>query len=382
MDFLNLNETLKTAVRRAQGLARDNGTEQYTPAHLLMALLNKETGLIDFLNSLDKDVEYLQEWADTRMDDCPKVSRVTEIVPDEKIPMVFEEADNARLKLGLLEINPICVLAALSKPEVGFATDQLKSFPIREKEIYDLYNSSYIATTDKGKGASEEMVMEDGSVGKSALYKYCIDKSMMARDMKLHSIVSRDGETRQMMEILGRRGKPNVMITGDAGVGKTALVDGLICDVAHGDVPSYLKDITVFELDNGALIAGATYKGEIEDRLKSVINDIRSVDGAILFIDEIHTLLDTKQGNSGAGNILKQELSKGEITVIGATTRDEYRKLIEPDHAFCRRFEELQGEEPDMDSAVQMVRSVLDTYVEYHHLEVTEKAVEESVRLA
>ena len=195
-------------------------------------------------------------------------------------------------------------------------------------------------------------------------------------------MVRRVRAERQVMEILGGKIKPNVMVTGDAGVGKTALVDGLVCDILSGNVPSYLKDTTVFELDCGALIAGATYKGEIEDRLKNIINDIRVIDRAILFIDEIHTLLDVKQGNSGAGSILKQELSKGDITVIGATTRDEYRKLIEPDHAFSRRFEELKVDEPDTTAAISMVKSVLSTYEEYHDLKVAEKAVGESVRLA
>jgi ATP-dependent Clp protease ATP-binding subunit ClpB len=382
MSFLNINETVKTAVNIAIGIARDNGNETYTPAHLLKAILNRETGLTGFIQSLDKDLGYLEEWADTRIDDYPKVSRVMEVKPDEKIPIVFEESDNIRLKLGLLEINPICVLAALSKPEIGFTGNQLRSFPIREKDIFDMLHSGFSAANNIGKGIPQQMMPEGNGPAMTALYKYCTDKSMQARDLKIRAIVSRDAETRQMMEILGRHSKPNVLITGDAGVGKTALVDGLVCNILNGLVPSYLKDAIVFQLDTGALIAGATYKGEIEDRLKNVINDIRSIDRAILLIDEIHILLDSKQGNAGAGSILKQELSKGDITVIGITTRDEYRKLIEPDPAFNRRFEELQIPEPDAPTAICMVQSVLDTYINYHHIKVSGKAVEESVRLA
>ena len=152
---------------------------------------------------------------------------------------------------------------------------------------------------------------ENGAMPLINLMKYCVDETAQAPESKIHPIVSRDKETRQMMEILGRHSKPNVMITGDSGVGKTALVDGLAHDIINGKVPPYLAGTVVYELDTGALIAGATYKGEIEDRLKNIIKEIRGIDNAILFIDEIHVLLDPKQGNSGAANILKPELSKG-----------------------------------------------------------------------
>ncbi|MDR2475209.1 MAG: ATP-dependent Clp protease ATP-binding subunit [Bacteroidales bacterium] len=370
----------------AQSIAREYNNANYTPAHLLKALLHKETGLRGFLQSMDKDVQYVEEWAEMRMDDCPKVGQVAEITPDEKIPMVIEEADNVRLKLGLLEINPICVLAALAKPAVAFSIDQLKSFPLRENEIFELYVSG--VQNRNHVGLNPAAVSALGLEGENAgmpmvnLSKYCIDKTALALDLKIHGIVSRDRETRMMMEILGRHSKPNVMIIGDSGVGKTALVDGLAYDIVNTNVPSYLAGSTVYELDCGALIAGATYKGEIEDRLKNLIKEIRSIDKAILFIDEIHMLLDPKQGNSGAGNILKPELSKGDLTVIGATTIDEYRKLIEPDHAFSRRFEALQINEPDIAAATQMIHSVLPRYKEFHKLDIGKEAVEECVRLA
>lgn len=378
MDFLNTNESVKTAIRIAQSIAREYGNEQYTPAHLLKAILNREIGLRSFLQNLDKDPAYLEEWAEVRIDSCPKTGNPGEINGDNNIPSVIEEADNVRLKLGLLEINPICVLTALAKPGVGFTSDQLKSFPIRENEIFELYiqEKEIQISTGLSSGTTAE--------GKNfaTLYKYCTDKTAMVHQLKLHPVVCREKEMRQIMEILGRCSKPNVLLTGDAGVGKTALVDGLACKIVNNDVPSYLKDSTILELDTGALIAGATYKGEIEDRLKGVIKEIRLMDHAILFIDEIHVLLDPKQGNSGAANILKPELSKGDLTIIGATTRDEYRKLVEPDHAFSRRFEELQIPEPDMPSAVQMVRFVLDRYTGHHQLEVSDEAISDCVRLS
>lgn len=386
MDFINLNESVKTAIRIAQSIAREYYNANYGAPHLLKALLHKEIGLKSFLESMDKDIEYLNEWAEMRIDDYPKAGVVADITPEAKIPDLFEEADNVRLKLGLLEINPICVLAAMARPSVAFSIDQLKSFPIRENEIFDLYVSNRetvakIGTNNNSSFAS--IPLEEGSGAPLVnLLKYCIDKTAQVQESASHSIVSRDKETRMMMEILGRHSKPNVIIIGDSGVGKTALVDGLAYDIVHNKVPSYLNDATVYELDLGALIAGATYKGEIEDRLKNIIKEIRSIDNAILFIDEIHVLLDPKQGNSGAANILKPELSKGNLTVIGATTVDEYRKLIEPDHAFNRRFEVLQINEPDIASAISMLHAVLPRYAEFHKLEVSKDAVEECVRLA
>ncbi|WP_029906678.1 ATP-dependent Clp protease ATP-binding subunit [Prevotella sp. 10(H)] len=384
MNFINLNESVKTATRIAGSIAREYYNANYGAPHLLKALLHKEIGIRDFILSMDKDLGYFEEWAEMRIEDFPKAGVVADIQPDDIIPVVFEEADNVRLKLGLLEINPICVLAALARPNIAFTSDQLKSFPLRENEIFDLYVSGKetVSAIGMANNASFVTTEDKGAMPLINLMKYCVDKTALALDMKVHSIVSRDKETRMMMEILGRHSKPNVMIIGDSGVGKTALVDGLAHDIVNNKVPPYLQGTVVYELDTGALIAGATYKGEIEDRIKNIIKEIRNIDNAILFIDEIHILLDPKQGNSGAANILKPELSKGELTVIGATTIDEYRKLIEPDHAFSRRFEVLQVNEPDISSAVLMMHSVLPRYVEFHKLEVSKDAVEECVRLA
>lgn len=381
LNTINLNDSVKTALNIAQSIAREYANEAYAPSHLLKALLHREVGLRDFILSLGKDISYLEEWADIRVEECAKSTSLATITPTEAIHSVIEEADNVRIKLGLFDINPICVLTALIKPGVGFSADQLKSFPIIEREILDLY-------MDNGKNSianvNSHVLSETGTFSSenSALYKYCIDVTESVRSGKVHGVVNRSKETRMMMEVLGSRSKPNVLIVGDAGVGKTALVNGLAWNIIHSKVPSFLENATLFELDNGSLIAGATYKGEVEDRLKNIIKELRKIDGAILFIDEIHVLMDNKQGNSGAGNILKPELSRGELTVIGATTMDEYRKVIEPDHALCRRFEVVQILEPDFKSAVQMLHSVLESYTEYHHIKMSNEAIEECVRLA
>lgn len=380
-DFINnLSESVKIAIRIAKSIAREYANDCYTPSHLLKALMHKEVGLQGFIQSLGKDTGYIEDWAEVRIEEAPRSGKTSEIMADKQIANVFEEADIVRLKLGLLEISPICMLAALTKPGTAYSITQLKSFPIKEEEIL----SSVVDCQDIAHDIAVGMPTSKGEneTATAALYKYCIDKTFEFRENEMHEIVCRENETRMMIETLGRKGKPNVLITGDSGVGKTAIVEGLARAIVNDKVPSYLKGAVVLELDTGALIAGASYKGEAEDRLKNLIRELRKVDKAILFIDEIHILLDPKQGNSGIASILKPELDRGELTVIGITTAEEYRKIIEPDHAFNRCFEELKINEPDIPSAVLMIESVLSTYTDFHGLEVTEEAIPECVRLA
>lgn len=384
VSFINLNDSVKIALNIAQAVARENANEYYMPSHLLKALLHKEVGLRDFIVSIGKDLGYLEEWADVYIEQCPKSTQLSEIKPSEKIDFIFRAADDARIRLGLFDINPICVLIALVKPGVAFSSDQLRSFPIQERDILSLYvNNTENPSVENHHAASVSDNYGPGTgIGSSSyLSKYCIDL-MAAAPERLLPVINRDRETRMVMEVLGSRSKSNVLIVGDAGVGKTALVYGLAWDIVNKKVPSFLEGARIFELDNASLIAGATYKGEIEDRLKNVLKELRHIENSILFIDEIHVLLDSRQGNSGAGNILKPELSRGDLTVIGATTIDEYRKIIEPDHAFSRRFEVVQVNEPDLKSAIQMLHSVKKQYTDYHHVGISDTAAAECVRLA
>lgn len=376
--FINLDDSIKIALNIAQAVARENANEYYTPSHLLKALLHKEVGLRDFILSIGKDLGYLEEWADVHIEQCPKSTQLSEIKPSEKIGSLFRAADDVRIELGLFDINPICVLAALTKPGVAYSSDQLKSFPILEKDIRSIYYNNEPSGNSPVPMTESSVPVSNPS---SFLTKYCMELTAAAMN-SLHPVINRDRENRMIMEILGSRTKSNVLIVGDAGVGKTALVYGLAWDIVNHKLPSFLEGARIFELDNASLIAGATYKGEIEDRLKNILKELRGIDNAILFIDEIHVLLDSRQGNSGAGNVLKPELSHGNLTVIGATTIDEYRKIIEPDHAFNRRFEVIQINEPDMKSAIQMLHSVQKQYVDYHQVKISEDAVAECVRLA
>jgi ATP-dependent Clp protease ATP-binding subunit ClpA len=389
MSTLSFSDNLKTAIQIAQSFAKEYHNERYGLGHLLRAFMHKSVGLSDFLNSIGKDVGFIIEWAEIRMEEAPKVATSPESpMAEARIPIVFSEADNIRLKLGLDNIEPICVLAAMVKPNIGFSADQLKSFPLKEKEILDLYLSDRSVMSSLGmdgaqSGASASA--EGAKSGKSggSLHKYCIDKLSLAKEGKLDKIIGRDKETRMMLEILGRRSKPNVIITGDPGVGKTALIEGFAIALNEGTVPEILKDAVLFEMDMGALVAGASYKGEIEERLKGIIREIKEFDKTILFIDEIHTLLDPKgPAGGGAANLLKPELARGEITVIGATTLDEYRKIIEPEQAFSRRFEVLKVDEPDVTTATKMIGASVGYYEEHHKLKVDKDVLEESVRLA
>nr|WP_276903374.1 ATP-dependent Clp protease ATP-binding subunit [Pedobacter kyonggii] len=382
MAVTNLSESVKTALHIAQSLAKEYRNEVFTAAHLLKGLMHKDVGLRSFITSIGKDEEYISEWAEVRIDEQAKSASFTDTVSGvPEIAVIFEEADNVRIKLGLDLITPVCVLTALAKPGIGFQPDQLKSFPIKEREILDLYvkdeEISRVVSPDKTSAGAESK-----GTG-NALYKYCIDRLQMVRDGKTDPIIGRDKETRQMMEILCRRTKPNVILTGDAGVGKTALVDGFAIDIVNQNVPESLKPVQLFELDLGSLIAGASYKGEIEDRLKNIIKEIKQFEKAVLFIDEIHTLLDSKGPlGAGIGNLLKPELARGEITVIGATTIDEYRKIIEPEQAFSRRFEVLQVNEPNEESTIKMLQKLAIKYEEHHTLTIEPDALGECVRLA
>jgi ATP-dependent Clp protease ATP-binding subunit ClpB len=381
MNIANTSESVKSAISIAQSLAKEYRNVNFTAAHLLKGLMHKDAGLRSFLISIEKDDEYIAEWAEVRIDELEKTTVIQdEVRGSDDVTRVFEEADHVRIKLGLDLITPVCVLTALCKPTVGFNVDQLKSFPIKERELLDLYMRD-----EEIKQAVSPVSGDTGSktVTTTALYKYCIDRIAMARDGKSDPIIGRDKEGRMIMEILGRRTKPNVIITGDAGVGKTALVDGFAQDIIAGNVPDLLKNTQLFELDLGALIAGASYKGEIEDRLKNILKEIKQFDKAVLFIDEIHTLIDPKGPvGGGVGNLLKPELARGEITVIGATTIDEYRKLIEPEQAFSRRFEILQVSEPNETVAVKMLERLSNRYEEHHHLKIEVDVIPECVRLA
>ena len=378
---LNLSDQTRQAIKIAQAYAKEYQNAHFTPGHLLLALLHKDIGLLALLESLGQDVPYLREWAEVRIENLSKSTAIPEEPGgDAKVATGIEEADLIRLKLNEEEITPMALLAALCKPNVAFTKDQLKTFPLQQNDL--------LATVIQEEAIQEAVAHTNGSAkGKAskpkAIFKFCVDKTSLAREDKIDPIIGRDRETRMMIEILGRRTKPNVLIIGEPGVGKTALVDGFALSITQGKVPVHLSNALVFELDLGSLVAGASYKGEVEDRLKNIISEVKTYEKAILFIDEVHLLLDSSGPlGTGAANLLKPELARGAITVIGATTNDEYRKFIEKEEAFNRRFEVLRVEEPDEEAAGRMIQTLIPLYEQHHKITVSENTPAESVSLA
>jgi len=382
-DFkIQFSTELKLAINIAQSLAKEYSHEKISPSHLLKALFHKDVGLTDFLLSLDKDIYYLEEWAEVRIESSPKSSNAVENPSgDDQFKSVLQEADNIRIKLSKDDTDPLCVLVALCMPGVGFTHEQLKSFTLTSQEIIDAIKSK--DDLQNALGVSDTSAKgKDKKTGTNAILKFCIDKNEQAIQKKLDPVVGRDSELRTIAEILGRRSKSNVLILGDAGVGKTALVNGFTQMVIGGKVPENLKAVKIFELDFGSLIAGASYKGEVEDRLKSIIKEIQQFEKAILFIDEIHMLLDQQGGTAGTANLLKPELSRGNLTIIGTTSIDNYTKFIETDEAFDRQFEIVKIEEPDESKALRMLKEIIPAYEKHHQLKAGEEIITEAIRLS
>jgi ATP-dependent Clp protease ATP-binding subunit ClpB len=375
-----ISDSFKKMNHIAQAIARENMHPHIAPSHLLKALLHKDAGLQSLLQQLDKDIYYMEEWAEVRMETLPKATRLDDtLTADASVKAVMEEADTIRVMTGSDELENLHVLAALSTPGVGFSYEQLKTFPIQRQEL--LQQSIADITLNKITGIG----IANGTpkpVNHQALLKYCTHKNERAKAGKIDPITGRDKEIRAMAEILGRRSKPNVLIIGEPGVGKSALVDGFTLAIEEKKVPRFLEHAQVFELDNGALAAGASYKGEVEERLKNIIQEVKQFDKAILFIDEMHVLMDKQGAMAGAANLLKPELARGELTVIGATTLEEYRKHIEKDEAFARRFDVIQVEEPDMATTFRMMQTIMPHYSKHHAITIEDETLQDAIRLA
>ncbi len=380
MSTTNLSEEVKRSIQIAQSVAKENSNSNFSPSHLLRAMLHKELSLRTYLETGGKDFYFMEDWADVRIESYPKASKVDEPSGDDKIKSVFDEAENVRIKLSKDEIDLISLLAALCTPGIAFSYDQLKTFPITVSEI--MSDNLEKNSVDNAIGGGKDKKAKSGAPKSGAITKYCIDKTAQAREGKLDAIVGRDKEIRMISEILGRRSKPNVIVTGDPGVGKTALINGFVLDILNGKVPENLKKALVFELDTGAFIAGASYKGEAEDRMKGIVTEIKQFEKAILFVDNIHSLLDKNGATPGLGNILKPELSRGELTIIGATTNENYRKHIETDETFSRLFELVKLDEPDENTAVRMVNIVIPNFEKHHNIKLADDVIVESIRLS
>jgi ATP-dependent Clp protease ATP-binding subunit ClpB len=373
---------LKNAMEIASSIAKEYSHGSWGPAHLLKALLHNDIGLASLLSSHNKDIHYLREWAEVRLESYPKSTRPgSDPQQDKEADKIFDVADLVKFQLGKDFTDPLCMLTALLKPGLAFSTEQLKSFPVTQQEAL-LFEPASNNTSAAASTAAPEGVPNRPSSTGGALDKYCTNRTDAASLAKTDPIVGREKEMRMIIEVFGRRTKPNVILVGEPGVGKTALAVGLAQKIQNDSVPAYLKGSSIFELNIGALVAGASYKGEIEDRINKVLAEIKKYNKAILFIDEIHMMLDNKGSLQGIANLLKPELARGEITVIGATTQEEYQKYVEQDEAFSRRFEVITVDEPDVETAIRMLQSVMPLYEKHHSITVNTDAIREAVYMS
>ncbi len=357
------------ALKRAMEIARDKGHQQIEPEHLFAALVEQEGVVSEVLKKCGVELSALKNQLEEALSKFPQVSGVGEVYLSTKLNAVLERAEKEAQALDDAYISTEHLLLALAEEPGTYVHDILVSSGATKevllKALMDI----------RGPHKVTDQMPEEKY---QALKRYCIDLTELARAGKLDPVIGRDEEIRRVIQILSRRRKNNPCLIGDAGVGKTAIVEGLAQRIAKGDVPTTLKDKSILSLDMGALLAGAKYRGEFEERLKAVIKEIQEKEGKIiLFIDEIHTLVGAgkAEGAMDAANILKPALARGELRCIGATTVDEYRKYIEKDPALERRFQPVYVREPTVEETVSILRGLKERYEIHHGVRISDSAI-------
>ena len=368
--------------RIANSYAEEFCSDAIYPSHLFKAVLHKDMGLVHFLETeLDKDYFYLQDWADIQMQLSPRATRPSsDLELSDEGQAVMDEAFSYQEKFGMSSCEPICVLASLVTPGVGFTFDQLKTLPLNATEIC---NKIGIKTSADGTVVASATSPTAKSVtGKGVVQQYCINKIEEVQAGKIAPVVGFENEISTIFEILGRKTKSNLLITGESGVGKTSLINGFATQLAQGRMPSFLNNAKLYELDLAALSADASYKGEIEDRFKKVLAEIRETENAILVIESIDKLFDKQGSLYGAATMLKQELGKGNLLLLCTSSIDGYTKNIETDKEFVTKLEKISLEEPNADLCLRILKGALPTYENFHHLSIAEPVMADAVRLA
>ena len=366
----------------ANSFAEEYGSDAIYPAHLFKAILHKEIGLVRFLETeLGKDYYYLQDWADVQMQLSPRAVRpMRDLEYSEESTAVMEEAENYQVKFGLDECTDVCVLASLVTPGVGFTFDQLKTLPLTPSEISAKMGGG--ANVEAPYMEGDELKKHSPATGKGNLAKYCTDLTAASRAGNMGTVVGFEDEMSVIFEILGRKTKANLLITGEAGVGKSSLVSGFVQQVAADKVPSFLSGAAAYELDTAALGSDAQYRGEVEDRFKSIINEIEALPNAVLVIESIDKLFDKQGSLFGTSAILKNELSKGRLQLLATSSIDGYTKNIETDKEMVSYLEKITIEEPTAEHTKQILEGIIPTYESYHGLTVAGEVLDDAIRLA
>ncbi len=375
-----MNDKLKTI---ANSFAEEYGSDAIYPAHLFKAILHKEIGLVNFLEKeMNKDYYYLQDWADVQMQLAPRAARpMRDLEYSDESVNVLEEAENYKVKFNLDECTDVCVLASLVTPGVGFPFDVLKTLPLTPSEISEKMGGGANVEAPYMEGA-ELTKKVPGATGKGNLGKYCTDLTAVARAGNIDEIIGFENEMSVIFEILGRKTKANLLITGESGVGKTSLVNGFVKQLAAGNVPGFLSNALAYELDTAALGGDAQYKGEVEDRFKGVINEIEALPNAVLIIESVDKLFDKQGSLFGTSALLKNELSKGRLQLLATSSIDGFTKHIETDKELVSNLEKITVEEPTTDQTMAILQGIMPAYETYHGLTIAEGVLEESIRLA
>ena len=375
MNFNNYTIKSQEAIQRAQQLAQGLGQQDIQVEHIFKGIQEVDNNVLPFiLKKLQVNTTTLNQAVEKTLASYPKVQG-GQMSLSRTAGEVLTEASNIAKKMNDEYVSVEHLLLAIFKikNQVGQA---LKEQGVTEKEF-----EKVIAELRKG----ERVTSASAEDTYNSLNKYAKNLTQLAHSGKLDPVIGRDDEIRRVLQILSRRTKNNPMLVGEPGVGKTAIAEGLAHRIVNGDVPENLKDKTIYSLDMGALIAGAKYKGEFEERLKSVVKEVTSSDGnIILFIDEIHTLVGAGggEGSMDAANILKPALARGELRAIGATTLDEYQKYFEKDKALERRFQKVMVEEPDTESAISILRGIKEKYEAHHKVRIKDEAIIAAVELS
>jgi len=358
------------AVRQAYALAQELGHQQMEPEHLFYTLLEHKEGIVvPILQKLGLNVAHLQEQTREALQKYPKVEGATEVYLSPRLKKVFDRALKEAEKLKDEYVSTEHLLLALSDEKDSYAHDILVS--------QGLNRETFMKALQEVRGP-HRVTDQTPEEKYQALKRYCTDLTELARKGKLDPVIGRDEEIRRIIHILCRRRKNNPCLIGDAGVGKTAIVEGLAQRIAIEDMPTTLQDKSLLALDMGALIAGAKYRGEFEDRIKAVLKEIQESEGRIiLFIDEIHTVVGAgaAEGAMDASNLLKPALARGELHCIGATTINEYRKYIEKDPALERRFQPVLVTEPNVEDTISILRGIKEKYEIHHGVKISDSAL-------